>query len=140
LRIFSLIVAGLLGSLFVAAPALAKIDERDRQFPDLPGMKLVERAAAGDVFQSTTVKTGGEGGTGSARTRGKNVSAVKQAAPPDPAAISGLPGVGAVPVLKANLAPAGTRTKQMPMGLGALAALGTILSLGGYVLFRRALS
>lgn len=126
----ALAAATLLGTLFVGAPALA---DEGPAFPDLPGMKLAEDATHGEVAP------GAAGGQKSTTSSTSDTSASKKASAPDTSSITELPGTDMIPIIggaKIGLSSSRQRTDTMPRGLAALAALGTIVSVGSFLVFR----
>ena len=125
----ALLAATFLGTLFVGAPALA---DKGPSFPDLPGMKLAEDATQGKVAPGAT------GGQKSETPSTSSTSASKQGSAPDLSSLATLPGTGMIPVIGAKLEPTSSRRDldTMPHGLAALAALGTIVSVGSFLVFR----
>jgi hypothetical protein len=125
--------------LFVGAPAQAQ--ESAPAFPDLPGMKLADEATRGEVAPSQAGHHGDTAAQAPA-AEGTDVRSAQQEAPPDASSITELPGTGGIPLIeqiKAGLTSSRSESGSMPQGLTALAALGTILSVGGFLIFRRLL-
>jgi hypothetical protein len=126
----ALVAATLLGTLFVGAPALA---DEGPAFPDLPGMKLAEDATRGEVAPSAA------GGQKSVASSTSHTSTTKKSSAPDLNSIRELPGTDMIPVIgdaKIGLTSSRRQAPTMPRGLAALAALGTIVSVGSFLVFR----
>jgi len=133
--LFALTVVG----LCMAAPALAQSPE-DPAFPDLPGMGVAGRAAKGDVAPSQSTKHGDTPDATSDEAPDEPTSDKTEAAEaPETGVISALPGTGGIPVIseeRVGLAVNRGEADTMPRGLAALAAIGTIVSVGAFLLFR----
>ncbi len=131
----------LLAAVFVAlgfaTPALAQSADWNSGLPDLPGMGVADRATRGEVAPSQASKHGDTGGTEEGST-GSSDSA-KKAEPPDTSTIQELPGTGGIPIIseqRVGLASTRGEADTMPRGLFAAAALGTILSVGAFLIVR----
>jgi hypothetical protein len=131
-------VAGaLLAVLFTGAPALAEEAPEQNTFPDLPGMKLADEATRGEVAPSRASFHRSDPAPES-----EQANAQMSGSTPDVSSIAELPGTEQIPViseLRAGLSSARAKTDTMPRGLAALAALGTIVSVGSFLLFRNRL-
>ncbi|HYZ91150.1 MAG TPA: hypothetical protein VFA34_02010 [Actinomycetota bacterium] len=128
---FSLAVAVLIGALAAMSPVSA---DDGPAFPDLPGMKLADEATRGEVAPAA-------GNTQSFNTPDAAPASTSKSAAstPDVASIHELPGMGQLPVIgDMKAAPTSSRRNSdaMPRGLAALAALGTIVSVGAFLVFR----
>lgn len=161
MRTVVLIAAAACVALGTAVPASAQSrsssesaeSSGDSQFPDLPGMGVAGRASRGEVADydpgdgstggggsgSTTTGSGGsDGGT----TDGEETGDTGDTAPPSAGSIQQLPGTEQIPLI--GELTSGTRAPRttaagMPRGLTALAALGTLLSVGAFLLARERL-
>jgi hypothetical protein len=145
-RLIALSVVVLFGAL-VGGPALAQSDEGST-FPDLPGMRLADRASKGQVAEfspgdseptagtaSTSSSSPGSGGT----SRTSEATRANGADEPDASPILELPATSGLPLIgevKVGLAAVRRGVDSMPRGLAALAAFGTLLSVGGFLLLR----
>jgi hypothetical protein len=130
LRVVLALVIAVLGT---AAPALAKGTAK-AGFPDLPGMKLADEATRGEVAPTQASFHRDDGsGTGSQEPAPR----AEKPSKPDASSISKLPGTGMIPAI-GRLASFTKRAGEdkMPRGLAALAALGTLVSVGGFLVFR----
>lgn len=101
-------------------------------------MGLAERATRGEVAPSQASK---HGDTGAGAEERRTSSNAQKASAPDTSVIAELPGTSGIPVIsdmEGDLASFAKRPQKdtMPRGLAALAALGTILSVGGFLVFR----
>ncbi len=149
-RLVALSAVVCFGVLLVAGPALARSSDADRsEFPDLPGMGVADRASRGEVADfrpkgsdestsgTTTTSSSSSGGVS-----GSTASNVTKADGVDPSPILELPGTSSLPLIsevRVGLASVKRGIESMPRGLAALAALGTLLSVGGFLALRRAL-
>lgn len=147
-RLIALSAAVVLGVVLVGGTALAERSDESSKFPDLPGMRLADRASKGEVAEfspgsseptagtaSTSSSSSGRGGT-------SRTSKATTAGEPDASPILELPGTSGLPLIgeaKMGLTAVRRGIDSMPRGLGALAALGTILSVGGFLLLRERL-
>lgn len=146
-RLIALSAAVLLGVVFVGGPALAR-DEKDSKFPDLPGMRLADRASRGEVAEfspGSSEPTAGTASTSSSSGNGgtSRTSKATTAAEPDASPILELPGTSGLPLIgevRVGLTAVRRGIDSMPRGLAAVAALGTILSVGGFLLLRERLA
>jgi hypothetical protein len=133
--LFALTVVG----LCMAAPALAQSPE-DPAFPDLPGMGVAGRAAKGDVAPSQSTKHGDtDTGTTDGGSDEPTSDETEAAEAPDTGVITALPGTGGIPIIteeRVGLAVNRDKADTMPRGLAALAAIGTIVSVGAFLVFR----
>ena len=143
-RLIALSAVVVLGVLLVGGPVVAQEDE-ESQFPDLPGMGLADRASKGEVAEfspgsseptagtaSTSSSSPGSGGT-------SRTSKVTRADEPDASPILELPATSGLPLIgevKVGLTAFRRGIDTMPRGLAALAAFGTLLSVGGFLLLR----
>jgi hypothetical protein len=135
---------GIIGAVIVVAMSIAS--PVLAVFPDLPGMGAAEDATKGElgrveVEDEPTTSSGAGGMTSS----GGVTPAVRSTVKPEQAeTIRSLPGGDSVPMFgDAGLAST-TRsglgdTDGMPRGLTALAALGTLVSVGAFLFFRNRL-
>jgi hypothetical protein len=127
----ALVIAVAVGGLFACAPVFA---DEGPAFPDLPGMKLADEATRGEVAPSA----GGQR-TFNAPEEASAAADKSSTEKPDVSSIQELPGTAQIPVIgqmKADLTSSRRETDTMPRGLAALAAIGTIVSVGAFLLFR----
>ena len=131
----------LLAATFVAlgfaAPAFAQSSDWETGLPDLPGMGVADRATRGEVAPSQGSKHGDTG----AQDDGDDGSSgqAKKSAAPDPSSITELPGTGGIPIIgeqRVGLASTRGEADTMPRGLLAAAAIGTIFSIGAFLVVR----
>lgn len=126
----ALVAATFLGLLLIGGLALA---DGGPSFPDLPGMKLADEATRGEVAPSAV------GGQKSVKSSTSDTSASKKTSARDTSAITELPGTRMIPVIgdsKIGLTSSRRQADAMPRGLAALAAVGTIVSVGSFLAFR----
>lgn len=126
----------------VGAPAFAQSADRESGLPDLPGMRVADRATRGEVAPSQSSKHGDTGTTDSKDEGTKTSEDGKQqkAEPPDPSSIQELPGTGGLPTIgeqRVGLAVNRGKADTMPRGLLAAAAVGTLVSVGSFLIVRR---
>jgi hypothetical protein len=119
--------------LFVAAPALADT------FPDLPGMRAVEKTTSGRAAQMHGAEATEPKADESTPTTQSVIN--KAVTTSEVKTIRELPGGGSLPIInQVGLTSKRAESNPMPRGLTALAAIGTLLSIGGFVVFRRMLA
>lgn len=144
-RLIALSAAVLLGVVLVGGPAMAQDDAEGSQFPDLPGMRLADRASKGQVAEFSpggSEPTAGTASTSSRSSGSEDASPTSKAAKahePDASPILELPATSGLPLIgdvKVGLTAVRRGVDAMPRGLAALAALGTILSVGGFLVLR----
>lgn len=159
MRTVVLIAAAACVALGTAVPASAQSGSSsesaessgDSQFPDLPGMGVAGRASRGEVADydpgdgstgggGSGSTTAGSGGSDGGTTDGDEETG--DTAPPSAESIQQLPGTDQIPLIgeltSSTRAPRSTDA-GMPRGLTALAALGTLLSVGAFLLARERL-
>lgn len=127
-------------ALGFAAPALAQSEEPQTQsgLLDLPGMGVADRATRGEVAPSQSSKHG-DTGTAEEPEPSSSPDPATEAEAPDTTTITELPGTGGIPTIRAlrvGLASTRSEADTMPRGLFAAAALGTILSVGAFLVAR----
>jgi hypothetical protein len=125
------VVALSVAGVCISAPAFAV--ETKESLPDLPGMKLAKEAARGDIAPSQPTQQRETSNV----TRPDAQVASETPAKPDASSINDMPGTDTIPVIS-DLASFMKRGREgtMPRGLTALAALGTILAVGGFLVLR----
>lgn len=147
-RLIALSAAVVLGIVLVGGSALAQQEDEGSKFPDLPGMRLADRASKGQVAEfspgsseptagtaSTSSSPSGSGGT-------SRTSKATRADEPDASPILELPATSGLPLIgevKVGLTAFRRGIDTMPRGLAALAAFGTLLSVGGFLALRHVL-
>jgi hypothetical protein len=127
-------------ALGFAAPALAQNEESGTKsgLMDLPGMGVADRATRGEVAPSRASKHGDTSAADEPEPSSSPDSTTK-AEPPDTSTIQELPGTGGIPIIseqRVGLASTRSEADTMPRGLFAAAAIGTILSIGAFLVAR----
>lgn len=137
----------LIGAMLIGGAALAQSASETSELPDLPGMGVAGRATRGEVarFEGSAKSSDGESTDSSSTTTSSfggftGSSAVKADEPVDDSSIRDLPGTDSLPLIGQAKAAFRRAVEPMPAGLAAYAALGTMLSVGSFLVLRRRLS
>ncbi len=128
-------------AFLIGAPAAMAADEPAASLPDLPGMRVAEDATRGQVAPSSASSQSDTGVASAGNAPASDSSKAASTGPPDAGPIENLPGSGVLPGIgKQRVGLASVTTAVVHDGLAALAALGTILSVGGFLLLRNRLN